>query len=83
MAEKTELIPPDLKQCQAMKPNGHTFMSFGGIPGRIRCEEKPTVIITEKEQQGDGKKGSMSLCVECLEQAQRQLGDTFIIKAIK
>ncbi len=39
----------DLDQCQAEKPNGHSFMTLGGRPGLVRCTNKPSVIITEDE----------------------------------
>lgn len=66
-SETVKLIPPDKKQCQCEKPNGHTFMSFGGVPGRVRCTNKPAVIITEKQPSPqDGQCGSMSLCSDCL-----------------
>lgn len=71
------LIPPDLKQCQAEKPNGHSFMTLGGQPGLERCREKPTWIATETKAGKDGLIGSMSLCSECRDQLVKQLGDGF------
>ncbi len=62
----TDLIPPDLKRCQAEKPNGASLFTFGGIPELIRCTEKPLFIATEKEPREDGLKGSMTLCAHCL-----------------
>jgi hypothetical protein len=70
----TELEPPDLKQCQADKPNGHNFMTLGGVPGLERCKAKPIVIIKELQPGKDGRYGSMSLCAECWKQAVKQLG---------
>ena len=67
-----ELEPPDLEQCQCLKPNGHSFMTFGGKPGRVRCEEEPTVIVHELIPGADGLKGSMSLCGGCLEKLRSQ-----------
>jgi len=63
----------DKERCQAEKPNGASFMSLGGVPMLIRCENKPKVIATEKEAGIDGEKGSMSLCIECLKVASIQL----------
>lgn len=61
-----KLIPPNKKQCQAEKPNGNTFMTLGGIPGRVRCTNKPFVIVIEREPNPqDGMRGSMSMCPEC------------------
>ncbi len=68
------LIPPDLERCQAEVPNGHSFMTLGGRPGRVRCSSKPTVIITEVQPGADGRCGSMSLCHPCWAQAIKQLG---------
>lgn len=65
--KKVKLIPPDRKQCQCLKPNGNTFMTFGGIPGRVQCTNKPCVIVKELKPAKDGLKGSMSLCAECFE----------------
>lgn len=71
-AEK--LIPPDLKQCQAEKPNGCTFMTLGGRPGMVRCENKPVTIATEVVPGKDGQRGRMSLCSECWGVMIKQLG---------
>lgn len=61
------LIPPDPKQCQAEKPNNHSFMTLGGRPGLERCKNPPTVIVEEaRPNPKDGRKGSMSLCSDCL-----------------
>ncbi len=68
------LIPPDLKRCQAEKPNGHSFMTLGGVPGHERCKDKPTVVVTEVQPADDGRHGSMSLCHPCWAQALKQLG---------
>lgn len=71
MAEK--LTPPDLTQCQADVPNGHTFMTLGGRPGRVRCTNKPDVIAYENAPGPDGQKGSMSLCKRCLTVFNKQM----------
>jgi hypothetical protein len=76
-SKKKGLTPPDLKQCQAEKPNGHTFMTLGGKPGMVRCDRKPTVILTENKPGADGQKGSMSLCDGCLAQFRKQMPRNF------
>ncbi len=43
----------------------------------IRCENKPTVIATEKEKGADGIRGSMTLCDDCLKVAEKQLPKDF------
>jgi hypothetical protein len=67
MTKPTEddLIPPDYERCQAEIPNGHTFMTLGGSPGRVRCKNPPTVLATERKAGADGLIGSMTLCDEC------------------
>lgn len=63
----TGLIPPDRTRCQAEVPNGHSFMTLGGhLPGRARCDNRPSVIVVEQVPGKDGKRGSMSLCERCL-----------------
>lgn len=69
-----ELTPPDLHRCQAEKPNGANFMTCGGRPGRIRCNEEPRVIATENKPGSDGRVGSMSLCQHCAEVFVKQFG---------
>lgn len=76
--KKTKLIPPDPKQCQALEkvgawPDAQHFMNLGPA-GWARCTAKPTVIVHEKKPGKDGRKGSMSLCDECLKKAIEQLG---------
>lgn len=61
------LIPPDLKQCQAEKTTGDSFMTIGGRPGKMeRCKAVPTVVVRERKPGEDGRRGSMSLCDSCL-----------------
>lgn len=69
-----QLEPPDPKRCQAEKPNGHTFMTLGGRPGLVRCENKPVTIATEVAPGKDGRRGSMSLCNDCWRVMVKQLG---------
>jgi hypothetical protein len=71
------LTPPDITQCQAEKPNGCTVWSLGGVPGLVRCKAKPTVVATEVKPGDDGQIGSMSLCADCLEVFQKQMGPGF------
>jgi hypothetical protein len=79
-----ELTPPDLTRCQAEKPNGCSFMTMGGVPKRVRCTDKPIVVATEVKPGDDGQIGSMSLCAECLEVFQKQMGAGFAtFKAIE
>lgn len=68
------LTPPDPKRCQAEVPNGHSFMTLGGRPGRERCKKAPSCIIVEVAPGKDGRCGSMSLCDDCLEVFTKQVG---------
>lgn len=58
-------------RCQADVPGNGPF-TIGGEIGdprngyRVRCKNKPTVIVTERDYGPDGEKGSMSLCKNCL-----------------
>lgn len=75
MSKQSGLVPIDLKRCQSEKPNGCTFMTFGGVPGYARCKSKPTVIVTERKKNKEyGQRGSMTLCNECWAKATKQLG---------
>lgn len=73
--ESTALEPPDLTRCQALRPNGCTFMTLGGRPGLERCTNEPTVILAETSPGDDGLMGSMSLCDSCLAVFRRQCAD--------
>jgi hypothetical protein len=35
---EADLTPPDLKQCEAEKPNGHTFMTLRVTPADIQWD---------------------------------------------
>lgn len=72
-SKKKKLTPPDPKQCQAEKPNGNSFMTLGGRPGMLRCENKPSVIVYENKPGVDGQKGAMSLCKSCLAVLNKQM----------
>lgn len=74
MKSQTKLVPPDLKRCQAFKSNGHNAFTLGGKPELIRCKNKPFVIATEVKPGNDGVIGSMTVCKECFEAFQKQLG---------
>lgn len=68
------LEPPDVNQCQCMKPNGNTFMTLGGVVGMVRCTNKPVAIATEVQPREDGLRGSMSLCLECWAACIKRMG---------
>lgn len=73
MPKKPKLTPPDPDRCQAEKPNGASFMTFGGIPKLERCTNRPFVIVKERvADPRDGLKGSMSLCEGCLKTFKKQ-----------
>lgn len=76
-AKPKPLTPPDKKRCQAEVPNGHSFMTLGGSPGRVRCSNVPTVIAKENKPGKDGRKGSMSLCDSCRVVFVETLGPSF------
>lgn len=83
--KKVVLIPPDRKQCQAEKPNGNSFMTLCGVPGHVRCTNKPAVILEENKKGKDGQIGSMSLCADCHAVFIKQLGKKFatVIEVLK
>lgn len=71
----TPLIPPDPTQCQSEITTYNAFV-MGGNPYQVkRCENKPTVIATEKQPGPDGQVGAMSLCAECQGQMDKQMPD--------
>ena len=63
MTDSPIIIPPDRQRCQG---EIRSFMQLGG-KAFIRCENKPAVIITEKEATTCGQHGSMSLCEDCFD----------------
>ncbi len=75
--KKKPLTPSDKKRCQALVPNGESFMTLGGRPGRVRCSSVPAVIAKENEPGSDGRKGSMSLCESCSKVFLEMKGVTF------
>lgn len=80
----SDLIPVDVDRCQAMKPNGANFMTFGGVSRMVRCDNKPLYIATEKVAGSDGLKGSMSVCQTCMTQFMKQgMGDKADIESIE
>src|SRR3990170_2082902 len=76
--KKIRLIPPDLKQCQAEKPNRNDFMTLGGPVGHVRCTNKPFYIATERK----APKGSMSLCIDCQVVCEEQMPGRVTYKEI-
>ena len=58
-------------------PNGLGPFTLGGGHKMVRCKNKPIVIATETKPGEDGFKGSMTLCNECLEVANKQLPSGF------
>lgn len=75
--EVQKLSPPDPRQCQALKPNGENFMTFGGGHKMLQCKERPVWLATENHPGKDGMRGSMTLCDTCSETMKAQLGETF------
>jgi len=73
----TKLTPPNLKQCQAEKPNGNNFMTLGGPVGMEQCTNLPTVIATESKADESGVIGSMALCSDCAAVLKKQLGEDY------
>lgn len=67
------LVPPDLERCQAEFQEG-SFMTFGPRP-RVRCPCKPTFIAKENKPGPDGKRGSMSLCYNCVKVFEKNMGE--------
>lgn len=60
---KVKLIRVDRKQCQTENLDGHSF---------TRCNNIPTVIVTETAPAKDGLIGAMSLCDSCLSVFRKQ-----------
>lgn len=65
MAE--QLIPPDLKRCQAVRVNGRSFMAFGYQ--LTRCTAAPKYLARDPMP----PHGVMSLCEECATICQQQV----------
>lgn len=53
------------RRCQTEVPNSNTFMTFGGVPGLVRCENTAVYVATEREPGPEGLKGAMSVCERC------------------
>lgn len=73
----SQLENPDLNRCQALVPNGASFMSFGGVPRRERCTNEPAYVATENQPGEDGLYGSMSLCEDCAGALVEQIGPEY------
>lgn len=77
---KVKLDPPDLKQCQSETLEG-SFMTLGPR-SYVRCSNKPTHIVKEVVPGEDGRRGSMSLCGECLKVCLDKMGGQISVKPI-
>jgi hypothetical protein len=54
-------------------------MTLGGVPGLVRCKNKPLCVVTElKPNKEDGLSGAMSLCPDCFAVFFKQHGMTDI-----
>jgi hypothetical protein len=72
----TELIPPDLQQCQSEIKEG-SFMTLGPRSFR-RCTNAPVWLAIEGPREDGEPSGSMSLCDDCKLVCEKQmLGVTF------
>lgn len=60
MTDKLE--PLDTKRCQGESRRAYSFMTLG-IPGWVRCDNKPTWIGVDIKE--GTYYGAMSLCDEC------------------
>lgn len=79
-----ELTPPDRERCQADVPNGYSFMTLGGRPGRVRCSCPTNVIVREVAPGKDGLIGSMGLCYACLDVLGKQMpGHATVIETVR
>ncbi len=74
MKKDAKIEPLDVERCQAEKPNGNSFMTFGGVPGLERCKSRPAFVLVEKNPGKDGLHGAMTLCRECLTVFTKQVG---------
>lgn len=74
----SKIEPINFDQCQAEVPNGHTFMTMGGRPGRIQCTNAPLYILREVEPGDDGQHGHMSLCESCFGVFKKQMPDLLV-----
>ena len=79
---KKPLIPPDTKRCQAEKSNGVNFMTLGGRHAMERCVFRPGYIVTEVKPGSDGRKGAMSLCLNCLMAFIKSMPDSATVREI-
>ena len=67
-----ELQPINVDHCQALIPNGNTFMTLGGVPGLIECRKVPQWLATEVKVR-EGMRGSMALCHDCKDTCETQM----------
>ena len=54
-----------------------SFMTLGPRLAQERCKNIPTVIVKENKPGKDGRRGSMSLCDECLKALERMVGKKY------
>lgn len=73
------MTPPDISCCQAEKPNGVNFMTFGGRPKLERCRDVPTMIVVEMKRADDGTRGAMGLCDDCYKVMQEQMPEYEVV----
>lgn len=48
---QVDIIPPDIERCQVYVPDGHNFMTLGGVLGRVRCSNKPVCITVHQRKE--------------------------------
>jgi len=65
--EPAQLVPPDLKQCQVEKSTYSPFILGGKVHDWKRCPSAAAVLVTERDPGGDGLRGSMTMCMACLQ----------------
>ncbi len=56
------LEPVDTGQCQCEHNTYNPFIMGGPVYHMVRCEDKPSVVVTKKKEDEHGQKGAMSLC---------------------
>lgn len=66
MSDPAPLEPVDTEQCQCEEKTYNPFIMGGSCYEVIRCEDKPAVVVTEKEEDEHGQAGAMSLCTKHL-----------------
>ena len=59
------LEPVEIRQCQAMIPDGYSPVRRAFGASLVRCRHTPDVVARELSPGEDGRHGSMSLCLYC------------------